>query len=172
MEISGSIIASQSRTLRKVILTNSSLNCYNIDFSYSSNLTKIIFPDTIDSANGSFNGPTFNSVKYITNIAMPNGLVQFGHSAFTGVISNDLVIDLRKCATVPVIQDGMEMGEFSEYYYNNLFGEHSGGTIPTNLKIVIKDDLYDGYLAATSEMGNLCWEKYKSYLVLESNYVE
>ena len=97
-------------------------------FSYCNNLTNVIIGDNVTS----IGDQAFNSCSGLTSVTIPNSVTSIGSSAFY-VCYGMKTFDFRRSTSVPTLSN-------VNAFVNT----------PTVKEIVVPDDLYDTWIAATN----------------------
>ena len=140
-EISDSVF-SGCYSLTSITLPNGLLRIYSSAFSNCTSLTNIILPSSVIYIYSS----AFYNCYSLTNIKIPSGVKKVESNVFANCYGMSFY-DFTARTSVPTLS-------YTNAFYN----------IPSDCKIIVRDNLYDTWVAATN------WSNYASYIVRESDY--
>ena len=129
-------------SLASVVIPQSvtSVGEYTFDQCYS--LASVVIPQGITS----IGGYTFRQCYSLASVVIPQGITSIGNYAF-GQCSGMAFYDFRASKSVPTLSN------------TNAFG-----SIPSDCKIVVPDDLYDTWIAATN------WSAHANNIIKASEF--
>ena len=114
--------------LTSVILPSSLTNIGYMSFYYCSSLTSVTIPDSVTSIGEG----AFYNCSGLTSVTIGNGVTSIGNWAFSDC-SNCLMFDFRNATSVPTL------GGVDAFYDTS-----------ANKKIIVPDELYDTWIAASN----------------------
>ena len=136
-------------------------------FGYNTALTSCVIPDSVTSLGGSsfienkslsevsisngvttLNSKTFSTCESLTKVILPQGIIKIATQTFYKCYSL-VLFDFRLSASVPTLDKTDALS-----------------SIPADGKIIVPDELYDSWIAATN------WSTYASQIVKASEYPE
>ena len=130
--------------LTSIEIPDSVMSIGNYAFSNCGSLTSIVIPDSVTSIGNS----AFSSCSSLINIVIPDGVTSISTYTFNGC-SGMQVLDFSKYTSVPTLSN------------KNAFNG-----VPSTCKVIIPDELYDSWIAATN------WSALTVTYVKKSEYVE
>jgi hypothetical protein len=161
-------------SLESVVIPNSVTSIGNYAFNYCVSLESVVIPNSVTSISDN----AFDSCYSLTSVVIPNGVTSIGSRAFTAcysllsVVIPNSVTSIGEYAfnycyslTSVVIPNGVTSIE-SRTFYNGVslrildFRTHTSvptlsrtdalNSIASDCKIVVPDELYDSWIAATN----------------------
>lgn len=155
------------RSLKAVVIPNSVTNLGNGAFSYCYRLTNVAIPNSITSTGGE----TFRENTSLINVLIPNGLLTIGSYKFymcrslTKISIPNTVTNISANAFLACWN--MLEYDFSKHSLVPTLANTSAFTgINGQAKIIVPDNLYDQWIAATN------WSTYANYIYKASEVTE
>ena len=152
-------------SLSSVVIPNSVTSIGSQAFYYCHSLSSVVIPNGVTS----IEGYTFSDCYSLSSVVIPNSVTSIGSQAFS---------DCYSLSSVVIPNSVTSIGSQAFYYCSSVaFFDFSGHTsVPTlsnynafssiasDCKIVVPDELYDSWIAATN------WSSVASYIVKASEF--
>lgn len=153
-----------SQSLSSVVIPNSVTNIGQSAFSTCSTLSSIFIPKSVRQINNS----VFASCSSLSSVVIPNSVTNIGKSSITGCYAMASILipkSVSGCSDYAFdFCYGMAYYDFSQHTTIPGIGSNTFKSIPSDCKIIVPDNLYDSWIAATN------WSSHASKIIKKSDW--
>jgi hypothetical protein len=152
-------------SLSSIVIPNSVTSIVNYAFYYCYSLSSVVIPNSVTSIGDS----AFQNCCSLSSVVIPNSVTSIGSYAFCFCYSLSSVMIPKSVTSIGsyAFQNcyGVAFFDFSNHTsVPTLSSTNAFSSIPSDCKIIVPDNLYNTWIAATN------WSTYASYIVKASEF--